>query len=94
MTALTALTRPDEAIALRLMQAIREAAEAAAAPAAIELISVTFDMTGPAVEPSALNYATAIDRKTRTILFTGGAASGPAGVVMTATAIYRVQAGS
>jgi hypothetical protein len=83
--------QPDEAIAIRLIQAIRADAERACAPAALDLVSVTFDLSARPAAPEALHYRPRIDRKTRTILFTGGAAEGPAGPVMTATAVYRIR---
>lgn len=86
----TQLTRPDEAIALRLIQTIREHAEAACAPDRVDLVSVTFDVAAAGAEPFSLTYKPRIDRKTRTILFTGGSAANAAGIVMTATAVYRI----
>lgn len=86
----TLVTKPDEAIALRLMQAIRADAERACAPDAVDLVSVTFDVSATAAEPASLRYTPRIDRKTRTILFTGGAAETGQQTVMTATAVYRI----
>lgn len=81
----------DEAIAVRLMQAIRADAEAACAPDALDLVSVTLDLSATTEAPGALVYTPRIDRKTRTILFTSGSAAGPAGAVMTATVVYRIR---
>lgn len=81
----------DEAIAVRLMQAIRADAEAACAPDALDLVSVTLDLSATAETPGSLVYTPRIDRKTRTILFTSGSAAGPAGAVMTATVVYRIR---
>ncbi|MFN3911258.1 hypothetical protein [Hyphomonas sp.] len=86
----TQLTRPDEAIALRLIQVIRTDAETVCAPDRVDLVSVTFDVAAAGAEPTMLNYTPRIDRKTRTILFTGGSAEGARGIVMTATAVYRI----
>ncbi len=86
----TLVTRADEAIALRLMQAIRADAETVCAPDTVDLVSVTFDVAAATTEASSLIYKPRVDRKTRTILFTGGAAEGAAGIVMTATAVYRI----
>ena len=86
----TQLTRPDEVIALRLIQAIRADAEAVCTPDQVDLVSVTFDVAAAGAEPSNLAYKPRIDRKTRTILFTGGSAEGTKGTVMTATAVYRI----
>lgn len=83
--------RADEAIAVRLMQAIRADAEAACAPDVLDLVSVTFDLSASVTDPALLAYEPRIDRKTRTILFTGGAARGASGIVMTATAVYRIR---
>ena len=88
----TQLTRPDEAIALRLIQAIRADAEGVCAPDKVDLVSVTFDVAAAGAQPSTLTYTPRIDRKTRTILFTGGQAEGAKGIVMTATAVYRITA--
>ncbi len=86
----TLVTRADEGIALRLMQAIRADAERACAPDTVDLVSVTFDVAASGAEPASLSYTARIDRKTRTILFSGGAAEGNRGIVMTATAVYRI----
>lgn len=86
----TLVTKPDEAIALRLMQAIRADAERVCAPDAVDLVSVTFDVSVAGADPASLTYSPRIDRKTRTILFTGGAAENAAGIAMTATAVYRI----
>ena len=86
----TLVTRADETIALRLMQAIRADAETVCAPDAVDLVSVTFDVAASGAEPASLSYKPRIDRKTRTILFTGGAAESAKGIVMTATAVYRI----
>ena len=40
----TLVTRADEAIALRLIQAIRTEAETVCAPDTVDLVSVTFDV--------------------------------------------------
>lgn len=83
--------RNDERVALALMQAIRADAERTCAPDLVELVSVALDVTQDASTPSALSYVPRIDRKTRTILFTGGAALAGGKPVMTATAIYRLR---
>ena len=57
----TALTRPDEAIALRLIQAIRADAEAVCAPDQVDLVSVTFDVAAAGAEPGNLTYKPRID---------------------------------
>ncbi len=86
----TQLTRPDEAIALRLIQAIRADAEAVCTPDRVDLVSVTFDVSAASVDPATLRYTPRVDRKTRTILFTGGQAEGAGKIIMTATAVYRI----
>lgn len=88
---ITESLRADEAIAVRLMQAIRADAESQCAPDLLDLVSVTLDLSATAEAPESLTYTPRVDRKTRTILFTSGAASGPAGVVMTATVVYRIR---
>lgn len=90
MTTLDTL-RDDEAIAVRLMQAIRADAEAECAPDVLDLVSVTLDLSATASTPGDLTYTPRIDRKTRTILFTRGSASSPDGAVMTATVVYRIR---
>ena len=90
MTTTTSLAA-DEQIALRLMQSIRADGEAACAPGKLDLISVTMDVSASAADPAALTYRPRIDRKTRTILFTGGAAESASGIVMSATAVYRIR---
>lgn len=81
----------DEQLAIDLIQAIRADAEEACAPDEIELVSVTVDVSG-SVEPGAdIRLTARIDRKTRTILFTGGTAFAGDAAVMTATAVYRIK---
>ena len=91
--------RADEALALDLMAAIRADAETRCAPDAVELVSVTIDVTGADVtgtpvfrarriEAGLLNAR--VDRKTRTVLFTGGSATCGDEIVMNATAVYRI----
>ncbi|ABI78352.1 hypothetical protein HNE_0814 [Hyphomonas neptunium ATCC 15444] len=87
----TETLRADEAIAVRLMQAIRADAEIQCAPDALDLVSVTLDLSATADTPEALVYKPRIDRKTRTILFTSGSADGSKGAVMTATVVYRIR---
>ncbi len=81
--------RADEALALDLMAAIRADAETRCAPDKVELVSVTIDVTGADVtgEPA---FAARVDRKTRTVLFTGGSATCGDETVMNATAVYRI----
>ena len=83
--------RADERLALDLMAAIRADAETRCAPDTVELVSVTIDVTGSDVcgEP---RFTAKVDRKTRTILFTGGAAMCGSEIVMAATAVYRIVA--
>lgn len=81
--------RADEALALDLMAAIRADAETRCAPDKIELVSVTIDVTGADVA-SAPVFSARVDRKTRTVLFTGGSAMCGDASVMTATAVYRI----
>ena len=50
----------------------------------------TCDVSAAVAEPANITYKPRIDRKTRTILFTGGSAEGAKGTVMTATAVYRI----
>lgn len=90
MTTTTSLAA-DETIAVRLMQAIRADGEAACAPDTLDLISVTLDVSASGVDPAGLAYKPRIDRKTRTILFTSGTAEAPSGIVMSATAVYRIR---
>ncbi len=82
--------RADEAVALELMKAIRQSGEDVVAPQKLELVSTTLDVTGHPMSDAALSFDAVIDRKTRTILFTGGHASCGGKIVMTATAIYRI----
>ncbi|MEH6409375.1 MAG: hypothetical protein V7741_02530 [Hyphomonas sp.] len=81
--------RADEALALDLMAAIRADAEARCSPDRVELVSVTLDVTGADVHGQPL-FTARIDRKTRTVLFTGGAARCGDDIVMNATAVYRI----
>jgi len=81
--------RADEALALDLMAAIRADAEARCSPDRVELVSVTLDVTGADVHGQP-EFTARIDRKTRTVLFTGGAARCGDDIVMNATAVYRI----
>ena len=62
--------RADEALALDLMAAIRADAETRCAPDTVELVSVTIDVTGADVTGTP-EFNARVDRKTRTVLFTG-----------------------
>ena len=54
------------------------------------LIDYPYFVAASGADPANLSYKPRIVRKTRTILFTGGAAEGAKGIVMTATAVYRI----
>lgn len=82
--------KPDEQLALDLMAAIRADAEAACAPNPVEMVSVTFDVSSDATRGDAIRLEPKIDRRTRTILFTGGMARQGDTPVMKATAVYRI----
>lgn len=84
------ITRPDERLALNLMQVIRADAEAACAPNTVEMVSVTFDVSSAASSATDVTLSSTIDRRTRTILFTGGTAAEGDKVLMKATAVYRI----
>ncbi|MFN7054303.1 hypothetical protein [Hyphomonas sp.] len=88
---ITADIAADELIALRLMQAIRAHGEAACAPDLLDLISVTLDVSAAVTDPSQITCTPRIDRKTRSILFAGGTAETAGGIVMSATAVYRIR---
>ncbi len=81
--------RADEALALDLMAAIRADAETRCAPDNVELVSVTIDVTGADVTGTPV-FNARVDRKTRTVLFTGGSATCGDEIVMNATAVYRI----
>ena len=82
--------RPDEKLALDLMAAIRADAEAACALIPVEMVSVTFDVSSDASGSGRVVLEPRIDRRTRTILFTGGMAKQGDTPVMKATAVYRI----
>lgn len=81
--------RANETLALDLMTAIRADAEISCSPDRVELVSVTIDVTGADVHGQPA-FTTRVDRKTRTVLFTGGAARCGDDIVMNATAVYRI----
>ncbi len=82
--------KPDEQLALDLMAVIRADAEAACAPAGVEMVSVTFDVSAAAAPGRDVTFEPKVDRRTRTILFTGGLARQGEETVMKATAVYRI----
>ena len=82
--------KPDERLALDLMAAIRADAEAACAPSPVEMVSVTIDVSSEAGQGAETVIEPRIDRRTRTILFTGGMARQGDTPVMKATAVYRI----
>ncbi|HPF22077.1 MAG TPA: hypothetical protein PK417_01285 [Hyphomonas sp.] len=86
-----ATLQADEKLALDLMAAIRSAAEKLVAPEAVDLVSVTMDVSARVDTPGTPGFDTRIDRRTRTILFAGGSASVGGTVVMTATAVYSIR---
>ena len=82
--------RQDEQLALDLMAAIRADAEVICSPNAIEMVSVTIDVSSAASGTAAVTLEPKIDRRTRTVLFTGGMARQDGTPVMKATAVYRI----
>ena len=86
-----ATLQADEKLALDLMSAIRAAAEKLVAPDAVDLVSVTLDVSARVDMPGAPVFDTRIDRRTRTILFAGGSATVDGTVVMSATAVYSIR---
>lgn len=82
--------KPDERLALDLMAAIRADAEVACAPNPVEMVSVTIDVSSAAANDAKVTFEPRIDRRTRTILFTGGMARQGDTPVMKATAVYRI----
>lgn len=82
--------KPDEQLALDLMAAIRADAETACAPNNVEMVSVTFDVSSAAASGADVTLEPRIDRRTRTVLFTGGMARQNGAPVMKATAVYRI----
>lgn len=83
---------PDaEVVGALLMRVIRQfAASAVDEGQGVETVSVTVDITGDLQPGAEIIFTPAIDRKTRTIIFAGGAAKQNAATVLTATAIYRI----
>ncbi len=86
----TVQIRSDEKLAIDLMGAIRASAEAVCAPDPVELVSVTVDVSARTDATGQPQFHSRVDRKTRTILFTGGHAEIAGQTVMTATAVYRI----
>lgn len=82
--------KADERLALDLMAAIRADAETVCAPQAVEMVSVTIDVSAAADADSPVELEAQVDRRTRTILFTGGLAKQNGVPVMKATAVYRI----
>lgn len=82
--------KADERLALDLMATIRADAEATCAPHAVEMVSVTIDVSAAADADTPTELEARIDRRTRTILFTGGLALQNGAPVMKATAVYRI----
>ncbi len=88
MTSTETPLRTDEAAALTLMRSLRAFAEDAAAPDALELVSVSIDASASAASlPEKIECR--IDRKTRTLIFAAATAEMQGAVGMTATVIYR-----
>ena len=86
-----ATLQADEKLALDLMAAIRAAAEDQCAPSAVDLVSVTVDVSARVDVPGTPELDTRIDRRTRTIVFAGGSARIEGKVVMSATAVYSIR---
>ncbi|MCI4644359.1 MAG: hypothetical protein MRY64_06205 [Hyphomonadaceae bacterium] len=57
---------------------------------AVEPVSLTQDMTAPIEPETPLVFATAIDRRTRTLVFASGRAAQGERVVMTLTGVFRI----
>ncbi|MCA8901529.1 MAG: hypothetical protein KDA53_09780 [Hyphomonas sp.] len=87
----TAEHQADETLALGLMSAIRSEVERTCAPGAVDLVSVTMDVSARVEAPADTTFETRIDRRTRTIAFAGGSALVGGKVIMTATAVYSIR---
>ena len=86
-----ATLQADEKLALDLMAAIRKAADELCAPSAVDLVSVTVDVSARVDAAGGATFEPRIDRRTRTILFAGGTAKIGGETVMTATAVYSIR---
>lgn len=72
-----------------LTHTLRQAAQAAASPAEIELVSIATDATGSA-EGGEIVFSAQIDRQTRTLIFLSGDARENGAPRLRGTAIFRV----
>lgn len=78
------------ALAALLTYTLRQAADVAAAPGEIELVSIAIDATGSA-EGGEIAFSAQIDRQTRTLIFLSGDARENGAPRLRGTAIFRVR---
>ncbi|MEO0549149.1 MAG: acyl-CoA thioesterase domain-containing protein [Pseudomonadota bacterium] len=72
-----------------LLRVIETEAEKLAAPQAVDLVTVSTDVTGP-LKAGEVAFETRLDRRTRTLIFIGGEATQNGGPVLRMTTIYRI----
>lgn len=84
------LLADEAALATCLMRVLSAAAGEAADGETVGLVSLTLDLTSAEYRDGPLAFASAIDRRTRTLVFANATARGAAGPVMTGTAVYRI----
>jgi len=58
----------------------------------VELVTVTLDLSGQEGQ-GATRFDAKVDRKTRTLIFTGGRAFQGSATIMTVSAVYRILSG-
>ena len=81
----------EEQITLLLLRAVRQFASNTADGQPVSPVSVTIDTTAPLESARSLTIETALDRRTRTLVFAHGAARQGENAVMTATAVFRIE---
>ena len=79
-----------EALGALLAHVVRHAV-AEAIGSAVEPVSLTLDVSGALAVGTAIDFTTEIDRRTRTLVFANGRAMQGETVVMTLTAVFRIQ---
>ncbi|MEM7767880.1 MAG: hypothetical protein AAF253_10380 [Pseudomonadota bacterium] len=80
----------EEELGLLLLRAVRAFASQAAGGASVHPVSITLDTTARLDAEAPITFTTALDRRTRTLVFANGTAHAGNAGVMTATAVYRI----
>ena len=79
-----------EVLSALLIRVITRAAQGLAGGDTVTPVSITIDVIGAQPQRGELHFSPSLDRKTRTIIFSGGEATCGGQRVLSATCVYRI----